>query len=138
MAGTHFYIDGLNFYYGAVRGTAYKWIDFEAIARKITPRDPIGKIWYFTAPVKPGYAGDEAHQRQDVYLRAVRLNPLITVQTGHFRADPKWRVLAEREGQSISQLFRPDLRPDAVGRWLFNRAAKRRFGSERGGVGVRA
>ena len=27
---TYIYIDGFNFYYGAVKGTPFKWLDFRA------------------------------------------------------------------------------------------------------------
>src|SRR5204863_4117249 len=82
---TYVYIDGLNFYYGAVKGTPYKWVDFEALARALVPRDSIGLIRYFTAPVKPLFPGDRAHERQNALLRAIATNPLIEITRGHFR-----------------------------------------------------
>jgi hypothetical protein len=30
---TYVYIDGFNFYYGQVKGTAYKWLNFESLVR---------------------------------------------------------------------------------------------------------
>lgn len=45
------YIDGFNFYYGAVKGTQYKWLNFEALCQRLLPRDHIVKIRYFTARV---------------------------------------------------------------------------------------
>ena len=45
------YIDGFNFYYGAVKGTPYKWLDLEALCRRLLPKDQIVKIRYFTARV---------------------------------------------------------------------------------------
>ena len=35
---THVYIDGFNLYYGALKGTPYKWLDLEALCRKLMPR----------------------------------------------------------------------------------------------------
>jgi len=45
------YIDGFNFYYGAVKDTPYKWLDFEAFCRLLLPRDNVVKIRYFTARI---------------------------------------------------------------------------------------
>ena len=52
---TYIYIDGLNFYYGAVKGTRYRWVDFEAVVKRLVPRDHIGLVRYFTAIVKPQF-----------------------------------------------------------------------------------
>jgi len=50
---TNVYIDGFNFYYGAVKGTAYKWLDFSALCRLLLPTHSIQQIYYFTALVTP-------------------------------------------------------------------------------------
>ncbi len=74
MAGTFIYIDGLNFYYGAVKGTSNRWVDLGALSRHLVPNDQIVKIRYFTAIVKQRWPGDRAHERQNAYLRAVLAN----------------------------------------------------------------
>lgn len=125
MAGTHVYIDGLNFYYGAVRGTPYKWLDLEAFVRAQLPGESIANIRYFTAPVKQQFPGDRAHERQNAYLRALKSNPLIEVGMGHFRVDQKWRAIADRDNHLRDQ-FRPYLRPLSVVRWIFQDAVRRR------------
>ena len=110
--GTFFYIDALNFYYGSVKGTADKWVDFEALAQALVPRDHIGRIKYFTANVKPLSPGDRTHERQNAFLRAVDTNPLIEIVRGHFRSDIRLRALAERK-YAPEQLFVPALQPTA-------------------------
>jgi hypothetical protein len=110
--GTFFYIDALNFYYGAVKGTADKWVDFEALAHALVPRDDIGRIKYFTANVKPLSPGDRTHERQNAFLRAVDANPLIEIVRGHFRSDIRLRALAERK-HTPEHLFVPPLEPAA-------------------------
>ena len=46
------YIDGFNLYYGAVKGTPYKWLDFKAaFAMLLQPHHRITNIHYFTAQV---------------------------------------------------------------------------------------
>jgi hypothetical protein len=74
------YIDGFNFYYGAVRGTPYKWLDFEKCFLRLRPGDDIRRIWYFTALVD-GAKGT----RQQIYLRALATKPLVQVILGKFK-----------------------------------------------------
>ena len=126
MAGTYVYIDGLNFYYGAIRGTSYKWFDLEAWVRTLLPRDNIGLIQYFTAPVRQQYPGDRAHERQNVLLRALSANPLISVHEGHFTTEAKWRPLADHKF-GLRDLFRPVLRPSPIVRAIFAEARRRRY-----------
>ena len=52
---TRFYIDGLNLYYGALKGTPHKWLDLEAFAYRLTPHDQIDAVRYFTARVVDRY-----------------------------------------------------------------------------------
>jgi uncharacterized LabA/DUF88 family protein len=107
------YIDGFNFYYSAVKGTTNKWIDFEALSRRLVPRDEIVKIKYFTAPIKGrGGTDPRAHDRQAAFLRAVQTNPLIEVHQGHFRTDPVWLPLAPGPWANAT---RPRIRPR---RWI--------------------
>ena len=47
------YIDGFNLYYGALRGTAYKWLNLSAMCQRLLPGRSIGRIRYFTAKLKP-------------------------------------------------------------------------------------
>jgi hypothetical protein len=37
----NFYIDGFNLYYGCLKGSPYKWLDLDALARRLQPRDQI-------------------------------------------------------------------------------------------------
>ncbi len=74
------YVDGFNFYYGAVRGTPHKWLDMEKCFLKLRPGDDIRRIWYFTALV----AGAKT-SRQQAYLRALATRPLVQVMLGKFK-----------------------------------------------------
>jgi len=74
------YIDGFNFYYGAVRGTAWKWLDFEACLRRLRPADDVQRVYYFTALVD----GPKS-KRQQQYLRALAALPLVQVILGKFK-----------------------------------------------------
>jgi hypothetical protein len=74
------YVDGFNFYYGAMRGTLYKWLNLEKCFLKLRPGDDIRRIWYFTALVD-GAKG----VRQQAYLRALATKPLVQVMLGKFK-----------------------------------------------------
>lgn len=80
MSRAIIYIDGLNFYYGAMRGTAHKWLNLEACFRRLRSADDIQRIYYFTAIV----AGD-ARKRQQPYLSALATLPLVHVILGKFK-----------------------------------------------------
>ena len=81
---TNVYIDGLNLYYRAVRGTQYKWLDIDALVKKMCPQNTICKIKYFTSIVssRPNDPGQST--RQQIYLRALRTFPNIEIIEGHF------------------------------------------------------
>ena len=48
---TNVYVDGFNLYYGAVKGTRFKWLDIAAVIRDVFPNNPVHRIRYFTAKV---------------------------------------------------------------------------------------
>lgn len=78
------YVDGFNLYYGCLRRTPYRWLDLGALCRVLLPNDQVRRIRYFTARVhdRPGDPGKS--QRQDVYLRALRTIPGLTIHFGHY------------------------------------------------------
>ena len=88
------YIDGLNVYYGGVRGTANKWLDYQALCVRLLPRDQITKIRYFTARVTPLPHDASAPARQDTYLRALETLPLVEIHYGRFVTRTKRLPLA--------------------------------------------
>ena len=86
---TNIYIDGFNLYYGAVFRTPYKWLDVDALCRKLFPQVTINRIRYFTANVKGLPHDTQAPFRQQIYLRALRTIPNLTIEKGHFVAWPR-------------------------------------------------
>lgn len=74
------YIDGFNFYYGAVRGTDYKWLDLEKCFRYLRQSDDIQQINYFTAIVT-----GPTRTNQETYLKALQTRPLIRIIHGKFK-----------------------------------------------------
>ena len=67
------YVDGFNLYYGALKGTPYRWLDIIAMAKKIlSPKNQVVGMKYFTARVLPRPENPGQPLRQEIYLRALR------------------------------------------------------------------
>lgn len=83
---TYIYIDGFNFYYGAVKDTPYKWLDFKALFTKILPSyHLISCIKYFTAIVSDTPTDLTKSIRQKTFIRALQVHiPELEVYYGHF------------------------------------------------------
>jgi uncharacterized LabA/DUF88 family protein len=84
MNRTNVYIDGFNLFYGALKGTQYKWLDLEALCRHLLPKDSINRIRYFTAKVSARPDDLQLPVRQDAYLRALATLPAVSVHLGEF------------------------------------------------------
>ncbi len=91
---TNVYIDGFNFYYGCVKGTPYKWLDFGKLCRLVLRGHNINRIRYFTARVQSRPNDPQQVQRQQIYIRALRTIPNLSVHYGHFLTNRKWMPLA--------------------------------------------
>jgi hypothetical protein len=87
-------VDGFNVYYGCLRGTPYKWLDLDALCRRLLPQDTIHRIRYFTALVTARPGNLQAPQRQLTYFRALETIPQLTVHLGHFLSHPVRMPLA--------------------------------------------
>ena len=85
---TNVYIDGFNLYYGAVRDTPYRWLDLEALCRRLLPKDDIKRVRYFTAKVSARPGDPQQPQRQQTYLRALETLPQVSIHYGHFLTHP--------------------------------------------------
>jgi hypothetical protein len=69
---TFVYVDGFNLFYGALKGTPYKWLDIRsAISRLLRSQNKIIAVKYFTARVRPSIVDTSKHVRQDAYLKAL-------------------------------------------------------------------
>lgn len=84
MPKTNVYIDGFNLYNGAVRGTPYRWLDLVALCRHMLPNDNIQSVKYFTAIVSGRPHDPQQPMRQQIYLRALRTLPQVSIIFGHF------------------------------------------------------
>ena len=72
---TRVYVDGFNLYYGAVKGTPFKWLNLVELAYQILPAGhSVDKLNYFTARVS-GVSDPGAPARQHAYLSALATLP---------------------------------------------------------------
>jgi len=75
------YIDGFNFYYGAVQSTpALKWLDLARYCGYLRPHDDLRAIRYFSAMVT-----GRTKPNQEAYLRALATTPIVEIVLGKFK-----------------------------------------------------
>jgi len=84
---TYVYIDGFNLYYGALRGTPFRWLDLGKLCELLLPGNDVQAIKYFTALVKSTPSALQQPVRQQTYLRALRTIPRCSVTLG-IQRDP--------------------------------------------------
>lgn len=90
---TWVYVDGFNLYYGAVKGTPFKWLNPVELARRVLPAGHvIERLKYFTAHVS-GAADPDLPRRQYAYLSALRTLPQVEIHFGRFLAKTIWRPI---------------------------------------------
>ena len=106
--GTNVYIDGFNLYYGAVKNTFLKWLDIGALCATLLPGHQIHRIRYFTARVTPLQHDQQAPARQDIFLRALKTIPNLTLHEGRFASHA---VLMPQFPLAYRDLRNPPLRP---------------------------
>jgi hypothetical protein len=62
------YVDGLNLYYAALRGTPFKWLDLYALFRDqvLEAGTDVEQVRYYTAPVKGSSSDDPCSPQRAV------------------------------------------------------------------------
>jgi hypothetical protein len=94
------YVDGFNLYYGALKGTLYKWLDLEVLSRRLVPGYEINRIRYFTARIIQDPADPGPWRRQYFYMRALAVNPIISIHLGRYQRNRvRMALVAPRPGQ---------------------------------------
>jgi hypothetical protein len=68
---TNVYVDGFNLYYGAVRGTPYKWLNIRRLCELAFPKNEIAEIHYCTALVRDAPWDPHQSTRQQTFIRAL-------------------------------------------------------------------
>ena len=92
---TYIYVDGFNFYYGAVKDTPYKWLDFKKLfGYLLDSTHRILSIKYFTSIVT-GKIDPDQPIRQKTYLRAIQKHiPELSIHYGEFLSHNVFKPLA--------------------------------------------
>ncbi|MBI4494540.1 MAG: NYN domain-containing protein [Chloroflexi bacterium] len=94
------YVDGFNLYYGCVRDTSCKWLDLGKLCRFLLSDYTIHRIRYFTARLRSRPDDPGKPQRQDVYLRALRTIPNLSIHEGFYlETTPRARLANPGPGQ---------------------------------------
>jgi hypothetical protein len=93
------YIDGFNLYYGALKGTPYKWLDLSKLSRFLLPKNEIIRIKYFTARISARPGDPQQPNRQQAYLRALKTLPNLDIIYGHFLSHKVSMLLAKPTGK---------------------------------------
>jgi len=89
------YVDGFNLYYGAVKGTPYKWLDINKLCELLLPKHTIHRIEYFTARVTARSGDPGQPTRQQIFLRALATLPNVEIIFGHFLSSEALMPLAQ-------------------------------------------
>ncbi|MHB1568659.1 MAG: NYN domain-containing protein [Solirubrobacteraceae bacterium] len=107
---TNVYIDGFNLYYGAVKGTAHKWLDLGTLCARLFPKNEINRIRYFTALVDARPPDLDQPVRQQTYLRALHTTPNLSVHLGSFRTRPVRMTLVHppRRGPKTAEVWKTE------------------------------
>lgn len=106
MARVNVYVDGLNLYNGALRGSPYRWLDLGKLSQALLkPGDDVHRIRYFTALVDRRF-GPNGLRRQKAYIRALRTIPGLTVHFGSFVTHAK--AMPRTDGAGLMEVFRTD------------------------------
>lgn len=100
---TCIYIDGFNFYYGAVKDTDRKWVDFKSLFERILPRNHvIRSIKYFTARVSATRDDPQKSNRQDRFIEALKAHiPEIEIHEGNFTTHKRWFNFSNHWGDQL-------------------------------------
>ncbi len=105
------YIDGLNLYGSALKGSNYKWLDLLSMAKTLMPAGvELAAVKYFTADLAPHISEDpKTPQRQKTYLRALKATG-VDVRRGTFVQNTEFRSVSENE--SWNERMVPPLESD--------------------------
>jgi len=101
------YVDGFNFYYGALKkNPSLKWLDYRKLASRLLRGHRIGAVKYFTARVQDRHDDRGLAQRQDVYIHALKEQAKVDIYFGQFKHREKTLPLAKPLQESKIEMAR--------------------------------
>ena len=80
---TTVYIDGFNLCYGARRKTPGRWVNVDTPCPRLLPSNTFQAIQYCTAWVSARPSDPDQPVRQQLYLRALKTLPKVSMHLGH-------------------------------------------------------
>lgn len=90
---TNVYVDAFNVYYGCTRNTPYRWLNLARLCEIMLTNNIINRIKVFTGVVRSRPHDPQQHVRQQIYFRALRTIPNLSIIEGtflsHVRTFPK-------------------------------------------------
>lgn len=101
------YVDGFNLYYRALRNTPYRWLDISKLCKFRLPKDQIVRIHYYTAPVTAWPNDPDKPTRQQIYLRALKTVPNLSITYGQFSSHVVKMPLASNPAKRV-EVIRTD------------------------------
>ena len=102
---------GFNLYYGCAKDSPYKWLDILTLSKNILEKKHrIHRIRYFTAMVKAPDDDPQKPQRQQMYLRALKTIPNLSIHLGRFLSHPRWMPLVSppKNGPDFANVVRTE------------------------------
>jgi len=79
------YIDGFNLYYGALKGTKYKWLNLLKLSEQLLQNYDLVQVNYYTAEIIPTPQDPRSLMRQQIYWRALRSTNKVNIVKGMFK-----------------------------------------------------
>jgi uncharacterized LabA/DUF88 family protein len=78
------YVDGFNLFYGALKGTPYKWLDITRLCESLLrPYAQLEKVKYFSAILSRSKDPNK-EARQKTYIDAINTDPKVEITLGFF------------------------------------------------------
>ena len=127
---TNVYVDGFNLYYGAVKGTPYKWLDIRKYCELAFPKNEIHEVHYCTAIVKDAPWDPQQSLRQQTFIRALETTG-VDVHYGSFLSNVVKMPLAKkpRKGSRMVEVIKTEEKGSdvALGALLVAHGYQRRY-----------
>ena len=92
------YIDALNLYNGALKGTSHRWLDIRALAQEIVGPDELTSVVYVTGELNPDDSPDpDSPKRQAIYTRAIAARGGVSITRNRFVVGTNPRVVSRND-----------------------------------------
>ena len=113
MKKTYVYIDGFNLYYGALKDSPYRWLDIRKLCHLLLPQNDVVQIKYYTARVKDRNSNPGQASRQEIYLRALRTLPEVSIIYGRFLSH--WISMYSKDSKPGKPIYAEVLKTEEKG-----------------------